>query len=93
MSLVRLLDESEYAEEVGCLFGGRLERLEKHFVALATAATRGAPYSVWFQTEMLKQVGATEEEIWEGIRVIALFNHNTKYTDGLLLQPGVWKSP
>ncbi len=93
MSLVRLLDESEYAEEVGCPFGGRLERLEKHFVALATAATRGAPYSVWFQTEMLKQVGATEEEIWEGIRVIALFNHNTKYTDGLLLQPGVWKSP
>lgn len=82
-----------WKREVGCMFDGNLERRDKHFIALATAASRGASYSVHFQAEMLQHLGATEEQIWEAIRVIALFNHNTKYTEGLLLQPGVWRPP
>jgi alkylhydroperoxidase/carboxymuconolactone decarboxylase family protein YurZ len=81
-----------WAREVGCLLGGNLERLAKHFVALAVASNRGASYSVYFQTEMLKRLGATTEQLWEAMRVITLFAHNTKYTEGLLLKPGMWKS-
>ncbi|MFQ5612563.1 MAG: carboxymuconolactone decarboxylase family protein [Anaerolineae bacterium] len=83
--------EQIWEREVGCLFEGNLDRFEKHFVALAVAASRGAAYSVGFQTEVLRGLGATDAQLWEAMRVIALFNHNTKYTEGLLLQPGVWR--
>jgi AhpD family alkylhydroperoxidase len=79
-----------WEREVGCLFSGNLDRLEKHYVALAAASSRGAAYSVRLQTDLLQQSGATDYQLWEALRVIALFNHNARYTAGLLLQPGVW---
>jgi AhpD family alkylhydroperoxidase len=80
-----------WEREKATMLEGKLDRCAKEFIALAVSATRGAEYSIRFHTEQLTLLGVTKEELFEAIMVIEIFNKNNKFTEGLLLTPGVWQ--
>jgi AhpD family alkylhydroperoxidase len=53
---------------------GRLDRKTKEFICLAVSAVNSCSYCVNAHTAMLKQLGATDEEIIEAVAVADLFN-------------------
>ncbi len=79
-----------WSREKATLRDGRLERLEKEYVAFATAIASDAPYSVRLRKELLTRMGAGEEQLFEALEVVELFHKNTKFTEGLQLEPGLW---
>lgn len=62
---------------------GRLDRKTKELIALAVSATNSCNYCVNAHTAVLKQLGATDEEIVEAIAVADLFSGFNAFADGL----------
>lgn len=76
--------------EQGVMRQGHIALRDKHLMALAVAATRGAHYAVRWHTAALQRLGVEEDAIFEGLMVCDLFNKNNTFTEGLLLEMGVW---
>ena len=82
--------ETVWSREKATMQGGRLERLDKEYVAFASAIASDAPYSVRLRKELLTRMGTDEEQLFEALEVVELFHKNTKFTEGLQLEPGLW---
>ncbi len=65
---------------------GRLDRKTKEFIAVAVSATNACHYCINVHTAMLKQLGATDEEIVEALAVADLFNGLNAFASGLEME-------
>jgi len=81
--------ETVWSCEKATVRGARLERLDKEYVAFATAIASDAPYSVRLRKDLLTRMGAGEEQLFEALEVVELFRKNTKFTEGLQLEAGL----
>ncbi len=81
---------SAWAREKVAMDEGKLDRREKRYIAFATAIGNVAPYSIRLHKRILRDLGATDEEIFEALEVVEIFHKNTKFTEGLQLEPGLW---
>lgn len=66
---------------------GKLDRKTKEFICLAVSATNSCGYCVSAHTAMLKQLGATDEEIIEAVAVADLFSGFNSFANGLQIEP------
>ena len=82
--------ETVWSREKATLHSGTLDRLEKEYVAFATAIANDAPRSVRLRKEILGRMGAGDEQLFEALEVVELFHKNTKFTEGLQLEAGLW---
>jgi AhpD family alkylhydroperoxidase len=83
--------ESVWAREQVTLLSGELEQKDKAFVAFATSIANDAPSAIRLHKEILQdQLGATEEDVFEALEVVEIFHKNTKFTEGLQLESGLW---
>ncbi len=64
--------------------------IERHLIGLGVAATRGAEYGVGWHSRRLIELDLDRLDILEAIMVIDAFNKNTKFTEGMHLDLGVW---
>ncbi len=64
---------------------GKLSRKEKEFLEFATSIVNGAFDSAKLHLELLRRMGADDEEIFECVTVVAAFMKNTNFTTGLQL--------
>ena len=78
--------------EKATMLEGKLSRKEKEFLAFATSIVNGAFDSAKLHLELLRRMGADDEEIFECITVVAAFMKNTNFTTGLQLDvpPPEW---
>ncbi len=83
--------ESVWARERATMQAGTLDRKDKEYVAFATSVVNLAPYSVRLHKSILTSMGATTEEVFEALEVVEIFHKNNKFTEGLQLEPGLWK--
>lgn len=83
--------ESVWAREKATMLSGSLARKDKEYVAFATSVVNLAPYSVRFHKSRLTSMGATTEEVFEALEVVEIFHKNNRFTEGLQLEPGLWK--
>lgn len=82
--------ETVWSREKVTLQAGALARLDKEYVAFATAIATDAPYSVRLRREILTAMGESDEQLFEALEVVELFHKNTTFTEGLQLEPGLW---
>lgn len=71
---------------------GKFTEIERHLIGLGVAATRAADYGVGWHSRRLIELGLDRLDILEAIMVIDAFNKNSKFTEGMQLDLGVWKS-
>lgn len=83
--------ESVWEREKAAIFSGSLKRREKEYVAFAVSIANLAPYSIRLRKSLLAGMGASDEELFEALEVVEIFHKNTKFTEGLQLESGVWK--
>ncbi len=83
--------ESVWGREKATMLAGNLDRKDKQFVAFATSVVNLAPYSIRLHKSKLMSMGATNEELFEALEVVEIFHKNNKFTEGLQLEPGLWK--
>lgn len=65
---------------------GKLDRKTKEFICLGVSAANACSYCVNAHTAMLKQLGATDEEIMEAVSVADLFSGFNAFAEGLQIE-------
>ncbi len=73
--------------EVATVLEGEVSRLNKELVAYATSVVNGGKMSMTYRAESLRQLGMTNEQIFEATTVISVFAKNCAFSTGLQLEP------
>jgi len=73
--------------EVATILEGEVSRLNKELVAYATSVVNDARLSVTYRAEALRQLGMTNEQLFEATTVISVFAKNCAFSTALQLEP------
>ena len=70
---------------------GNLTRREKGIVAFAVSITNHATDAVKLRKRMLTEMGVTEDELFEALMIVEIYNKDNTWTTGLDLEPELWE--
>jgi len=73
--------------EVATIHEGDVSRLNKELIAYGTSLVNSALYSVSHRADTLKQLGMTNEQLFEATTAVTVFVKNTAFSTGLQLEP------
>src|SRR5437867_1972001 len=73
--------------EVATLLEGEVSRLNKELIAYATSVVNDARLSITYRAETLRQLGMTNEQLFEATTVISVFAKNCAFSTALQLEP------
>ena len=73
--------------EVATIHEGEVSRLNKELVAYATSVLNDGKLSMTYRAETLRQLGMTNEQIFEATTVISVYAKNCAFSTGLQLEP------
>jgi len=73
--------------EISTVHEGEVSRLNKELVAYATSVVNDGRMSMTYRAEALRQLGATNDQIFEATTVISIFAKNCSFSTGLQLEP------
>jgi alkylhydroperoxidase/carboxymuconolactone decarboxylase family protein YurZ len=73
--------------EMATIHEGEVSRLNKEFVAYATSVVNDGRMSMTYRAEALRQLGATNEQIFEATTVVSVYAKNCAFSTGLQLEP------
>lgn len=73
--------------EVATVLEGEVSRLNKELVAYATSVVNGGKMSMTYRAESLRQLGMTNEQIFEATTVVSVYAKNCAFSTGLQLEP------
>ncbi|MFB6353632.1 MAG: carboxymuconolactone decarboxylase family protein [Halobacteriales archaeon] len=90
-----MANDPDYLEEVWTrervtLLEGSLDRVDKELVAWAVSVVNDADYSTRLREALLDELGVTDEQLFEALQAIEIFQKNNVYTSGLQLEAGLW---
>ena len=73
--------------EIATVHEGDVSRLNKELVAYGTSLANSALYSVSHRADTLKQLGMTNEQLFEATTAVTVFVKNAAFSTGLQLEP------
>ncbi|HEX9494387.1 MAG TPA: carboxymuconolactone decarboxylase family protein [Candidatus Limnocylindria bacterium] len=73
--------------EVATIHEGDVSRVNKELVAFGTSLVNGALYSIGHRAETLRQLGMTNEQLFEATTAVTVFVKNAAFSTGLQLEP------
>ena len=73
--------------EVATVHEGEVSRLNKELVAYATSMVNDARLSMTQRAENLRQLGMTNEQLFEATTVVSVYAKNCAFSTGLQLEP------
>ena len=73
--------------EVSTVHEGEVSRLNKELVAYATSVVNGGRLSMAYRAEVLRNLGMTNEQIFEATTVVSVYAKNCAFSTGLQLDP------
>ncbi len=73
--------------EVSTIHEGEVSRLNKELVAYATSVVNDGKMSVTYRADALRQLGMTNEQVFEATTVISVYAKNCSFSTGLQLEP------
>jgi alkylhydroperoxidase/carboxymuconolactone decarboxylase family protein YurZ len=73
--------------EVATIHEGEVSRLNKELVAYATSVVNDGKLSMLYRAEVLRNLGMTNEQIFEATTVISVYAKNCAFSTGLQLEP------
>jgi alkylhydroperoxidase/carboxymuconolactone decarboxylase family protein YurZ len=73
--------------EIATIREGDVSRLNKELVAYGTSLVNSALYSVSHRADTLKQLGMTNEQLFEATTAVTVFVKNAAFSTGLQLEP------
>ncbi|HKW78542.1 MAG TPA: carboxymuconolactone decarboxylase family protein [Candidatus Limnocylindria bacterium] len=73
--------------EVATIHEGEVSRLNKELVAYATSVVNDGRLSMIYRAEMLRNLGMTNEQIFEATTVVSVYAKNCSFSTGLQLEP------
>lgn len=73
--------------EVATIHQGEVSRLNKELVAYATSVVNDGKLSMTYRAEALRNLGMTNEQLFEATTVISVFAKNSAFSTALQLEP------
>ena len=73
--------------EVATVLEGEVSRLNKELVAYATSMVNDGRLSIAYRAEALRQLGMTNEQLFEATTVVSVFAKNCAFSTALQLEP------
>jgi alkylhydroperoxidase family enzyme len=73
--------------EIATIHEGEVSRLNKELVAYATSVVNEGRISITYRAEALRQLGMTNEQLFEATTVISVFAKNCAFSTALQLEP------
>lgn len=73
--------------EVATVHEGDVSRVNKELVAFGTSLVNGALYSIGHRADTLRQLGMTNEQLFEATTAVTVFVKNAAFSTGLQLEP------
>jgi alkylhydroperoxidase/carboxymuconolactone decarboxylase family protein YurZ len=73
--------------EIATIHEGEVSRLNKEFVAYATSVVNDGRLSMTYRADALRQLGATNEHIFEATMVASAYAKDCAFSNGLQLEP------
>lgn len=73
--------------ELATIHEGDVSRLNKELVAYGTSLVNSALYSVSHRADILKQLGMTNEQLFEATTAVTVFVKDAAFSTGLQLEP------
>ncbi len=73
--------------EIATVHEGEVSRLNKELVAYATSIVNDAKLSITHRAENLRQLGITNEQLFEATTVVSVYAKNCAFSTGLQLDP------
>lgn len=73
--------------EIATVHEGEVSRLNKELVAYATSIVNDARLSITHRAENLRQLGITNEQLFEATTVVSVYAKNCAFSTGLQLDP------
>ena len=73
--------------EIAAVHEGDVSRLNKELVAYGTSLANSALYSVSHRADALKQLGMTNEQLFEATTAVTVFVKNAAFSTALQLEP------
>ena len=73
--------------EVSTIHEGEVKRVNKELVAFATSVMNDGRLSMTYRAEALRQLGLTNEQIFEATTVVSVYAKNCAFSTGLQLEP------
>jgi alkylhydroperoxidase/carboxymuconolactone decarboxylase family protein YurZ len=73
--------------EVATVLEGEVSRLNKELVAYATSVVNDGRLSISYRADALRQLGMTNEQLFEATTVISVFAKNCAFSTALQLEP------
>ena len=73
--------------EVATIHEGEVSRLNKELIAYATSVVNDGKLSMTYRAEVLRNLGMTNEQIFEATTVISVYAKNCAFSTGLQLEP------
>lgn len=90
-----MANDEEYLETIWnrervTLLEGEMDRRTSEYVALAVSVTNGAAYSTRMHRETLADMGETDDQLFDALQAIEIFQKNNTWTNALQLESGLW---
>jgi AhpD family alkylhydroperoxidase len=90
-----MANDEEYLEAIWnrervTVLEGEMDRRTSEYVALGVSIANGADYSTRLHRETLQDIGETDEQLFEALQAIEIFQKNNAWTSGLQLEAGLW---
>ncbi len=73
--------------EVATIHEGEVSRLNKELIAYATSVVNDGKLSMSYRAEALRNLGMTNEQLFEATTVISVYAKNCAFSTGLQLEP------
>ena len=73
--------------EVSTIHEGEVSRLNKELVAFAVSIVNDGRLSIQYRAEVLRGLGATNDQLFEATTVISIFAKNSSFSTALQLEP------
>ena len=73
--------------EIAIIHEGEVSRLNKELVAYSTSVVNDGRLSITYRAEALRQLGMTNEQLFEATTVISVFSKNCAFSTALQLEP------
>ena len=73
--------------EIATVHEGEVSRLNKELVAFATSVVNDGRLSITYRAEALRQLGMTNDQLFEATTVVSVFTKNSAFATALQLEP------
>ena len=73
--------------EIATVHEGEVSRLNKELVAFATSVVNDGRLSIAYRAEALRQLGMTNDQLFEATTVVSVFTKNSAFATALQLEP------